>query len=187
MCGYGDLPPQTVITLGLKRDVLDPIFGSCTWAARLTNRYGIENATIDGYDDVFVCNIRQSWPDFWKHFRYYADQAAARSTHYFASSKTSTRRANESSSIALPVRRRIDPSVLQNPRVFLKQKHGVQAGSHRWVDVALGTVADHPAGVRGQLVARDDRAVCRRILFRHDLDRVEKRRQAGAGQLVGLF
>jgi 4-amino-4-deoxy-L-arabinose transferase-like glycosyltransferase len=72
MRGYGDPPPQTVITLGLKRDVLDPIFGSCTWAGRLTNRYGIENATIDGYDDVFVCrNIRQSWPDFWKHFRYY--------------------------------------------------------------------------------------------------------------------
>jgi len=72
MRGYGDPPPQTVITLGLKRDVLDPVFGSCTWAGRLTNRYGIENATIDGYDDVFVCrNIRQPWPDFWKHFRYY--------------------------------------------------------------------------------------------------------------------
>ncbi len=72
MRGYGDPPPQTVITLGLKRDVLDPIFGSCTWAGRFTNRYGIENTTIDGYDDVFVCrNIRRPWPEFWKHFRYY--------------------------------------------------------------------------------------------------------------------
>jgi hypothetical protein len=72
MRGYGNPPPQTVIALGLKRDVLDRSFSSCTWAGRLTNRYGIENSTIGDYNDVFVCrDIRQPWPEFWKHFRYY--------------------------------------------------------------------------------------------------------------------
>jgi 4-amino-4-deoxy-L-arabinose transferase-like glycosyltransferase len=72
MRGYGDPPPQTVITLGLKRDVLDRIFSSCVWAGRLTNRYGIDNTTIGDHNDVFVCrDIRQPWPEFWKHFRHY--------------------------------------------------------------------------------------------------------------------
>jgi hypothetical protein len=70
--GYGDPPPQTVIVLGMHRDFVEQNFESCELVGRLTNRYGIENATIGGYDDVFVCrNLRQPWPDFWEHFRYY--------------------------------------------------------------------------------------------------------------------
>ena len=70
--GYGDPPPQTVIVLGERRDFVEQNFESCELAGRLTNRYGIENATIAGYADVFVCrNLRQPWPEFWKHFRYY--------------------------------------------------------------------------------------------------------------------
>ena len=70
--GYGDPPPQTVIVVGIYRDSLDQTFNSCELVAHLTNRYGIENDSIHGYDEVFVCrNLRQPLPDFWKHFRYY--------------------------------------------------------------------------------------------------------------------
>ncbi len=70
--GYGDPPPQTLILVGLPRDFAEHNFESCELAGRLTNRYGIVNATIDGYADVFVCrNLRQPWPVFWEHFRYY--------------------------------------------------------------------------------------------------------------------
>jgi len=67
--GYGDPPPETVIVVGMHRDLLDQNFASCELAGHLTNRYGITNSSIDGYADVFVCrHLRQSWPDFWKHF-----------------------------------------------------------------------------------------------------------------------
>jgi len=70
--GYGDPPPQTVIAVGLSRDFVERNFESCEFAGRLTNRYGIENATIGGYTEVFVCrNLRQPWPVFWQHFKSY--------------------------------------------------------------------------------------------------------------------
>jgi len=70
--GYGDPPPQTVIVVGEHRDFVEQNFESCELAGRLTNRYGIENSSITGYGDVFVCrNLRQPWPDFWEHFRSY--------------------------------------------------------------------------------------------------------------------
>ncbi|HEY1209482.1 MAG TPA: glycosyltransferase family 39 protein [Terracidiphilus sp.] len=70
--GYGDPPPETVIVVGLHRDILDQNFASCELVGHLTNRYGITNSAIDGYADVFLCRkLRQPWPDFWKHFQYY--------------------------------------------------------------------------------------------------------------------
>lgn len=70
--GYGDPPPETVIVLGEHRDFVDRSFESCTLAGRLTNRYGIANASLIGWDEVFVCRrLRQPWPEFWKHFQYY--------------------------------------------------------------------------------------------------------------------
>ena len=70
--GYGDPPPQTVIAVGMDHDFLDRNFDSCELVGRLTNRYGVENSAINGYADVFVCrHLRQPWPDFWEHFRYY--------------------------------------------------------------------------------------------------------------------
>jgi hypothetical protein len=72
MRGYGNPPPQTLITLGLKRDFLDRNFATCEIAGRLTNPWGIENTAIKGYEDIFVCrHLREPWPEFWKHFRYY--------------------------------------------------------------------------------------------------------------------
>ncbi len=70
--GYGNPPPRTVIVVGMHRESVERNFESCELVGRLTNRYGIDNATIDGYADVFVChNLRQPWPVFWEHFRYY--------------------------------------------------------------------------------------------------------------------
>jgi hypothetical protein len=70
--GYGDPPPRTVITLGLHRDVLDPHFESCILAGHATNRYGIAHSTVADWDEIFVCRqLRQPWPEFWKHFQYY--------------------------------------------------------------------------------------------------------------------
>jgi hypothetical protein len=72
MRGYGDPAPQTVITVGMKLDFLARNFDSCELAGHVTNRYGVENKAIDGYDEIFVCrHLRQPWPDFWKHFEYY--------------------------------------------------------------------------------------------------------------------
>ncbi len=68
--GYGDPPPETVIVVGMHRDLLDQNFASCELVGHLTNPYGITNSAINGYADVFVCrHLRQPWPDFWKHFR----------------------------------------------------------------------------------------------------------------------
>jgi hypothetical protein len=70
--GYGNPPPETLIVVGLHRDVLDQSFASCELVGHLANRYGIENSAIDGYADVFLCqHLRQPWPEFWQHFRYY--------------------------------------------------------------------------------------------------------------------
>lgn len=70
--GYGDPPPQTLIVLGNHREDIDRMFESCVLAGHLTNRYGIANSTVAGWDEIFVCrNLRQSWPEFWKNFQYY--------------------------------------------------------------------------------------------------------------------
>lgn len=70
--GYGDPPPQTVITLGMHRDFLDRNFESCVLAGRVTNANGIVNSAVAGWDEIFVCRrLRSPWPEFWKHFQYY--------------------------------------------------------------------------------------------------------------------
>ena len=70
--GYGNPPPETLIVVGMPRSFVDRNFASCELAGRLTNRYGIDNLAIHGYEDVFVCRqLREPWPIFWKHFEYY--------------------------------------------------------------------------------------------------------------------
>jgi len=71
--GYGDPPPQTVITVGSPRDLyLERFFESCVLAGHLSNRYGITNAAVGNYTDLFVCrNLRQPWPEFWKDFHWF--------------------------------------------------------------------------------------------------------------------
>ena len=70
--GYGDPPPQAVIMVGMDPDFMERNFASCTWAAHLTNRYGVVNQTIGKYSEVYLCGEpRQGWPEFWKSFQYY--------------------------------------------------------------------------------------------------------------------
>ncbi len=70
--GYGDPPPQTLIVLQEHRDFLDRAFQSCAFAGRVINRYAIPNATVAGWDEIFVCrNLRQPWPQFWQRFQYF--------------------------------------------------------------------------------------------------------------------
>jgi hypothetical protein len=67
--GYGDPPPRTLIVVGIPRGIAGQIFESCEPAGRISNHYGIRN---DETNDVFVCRrLRQSWPEFWKRFKYY--------------------------------------------------------------------------------------------------------------------
>ncbi len=71
--GYGEPPPQTVITVGFKKSTLDKTFASCNAAAQVTDAYGVVNSAIGKHNNqIYVCrNIRQPWPEFWKGFQYY--------------------------------------------------------------------------------------------------------------------
>jgi hypothetical protein len=70
--GYGDPPPETLIVVGLSRKYLDRNFEACQLAAHVWNRYGVQNEETKDHPDIYVCRgLRQSWPDFWKDFRYY--------------------------------------------------------------------------------------------------------------------
>ena len=56
----------------MEREFLYRNFQSCELAGRVSNRYGIDNSSVKGYEDLFVCrHLRHSWPEFWKSFRYY--------------------------------------------------------------------------------------------------------------------
>lgn len=68
--GYGDPPPQTVITVGMDQNFLEQNFVSCSWAAHLSNPYGVVNEALGKNLEVYVCGApRQGWPEFWKHFQ----------------------------------------------------------------------------------------------------------------------
>jgi 4-amino-4-deoxy-L-arabinose transferase-like glycosyltransferase len=70
--GYGNPPPQVLIVVGLSRRILNEKFDSCEVAARTWNRFGVANEETIEHPEIFVCRgLRQTWPEFWKHFRYY--------------------------------------------------------------------------------------------------------------------
>jgi len=70
--GYGETGPEVIIGVGMDREFLYRNFQSCELAGRVSNPYGIDNRSVHGYEDLFVCrHLRQSWPGFWKHFQYY--------------------------------------------------------------------------------------------------------------------
>ncbi len=77
--------------------------------------------------------------------------------------------------------------MFQNPRVFVEEENGVETGRERGIDIALGAVSDHPAGVLGELVASDDGAVGWGIFLRDDFDCGEVFCESGAANLVGLL
>ncbi len=70
--GYGNPAPQTLIVVGLPLGFLQDHFDSCRVAARTWNRYGVLNEETLDHPDIFVCSgLRESWPIFWRSFRYY--------------------------------------------------------------------------------------------------------------------
>jgi 4-amino-4-deoxy-L-arabinose transferase-like glycosyltransferase len=70
--GYGDPPPRTLIVVGISRRFLDEHFTSCELAGHTSNPYGVLNEETEDHPDIYVCrSLRQSWPAFWKDFRYY--------------------------------------------------------------------------------------------------------------------
>jgi hypothetical protein len=70
--GYGIPPPETLIVLGISRGFLERNFQSCEVAGHTPNPYRIENEETSDHPDIYVCHgLRQSWPEFWKDFRYY--------------------------------------------------------------------------------------------------------------------
>jgi hypothetical protein len=70
--GYGDPPPETLIVVGLSRKFLERNFQSCRVIGYISNPYGVGNEETTRHAEIFVCRgLRQSWPEFWKGFRYY--------------------------------------------------------------------------------------------------------------------
>jgi dolichyl-phosphate-mannose-protein mannosyltransferase len=70
--GYGYSPPETVIVIGLPRGYVEDKFATCEVAGHTWNRFGIANEETREHPDIFVCrHLRQSWPEFWKNFRYF--------------------------------------------------------------------------------------------------------------------
>jgi hypothetical protein len=70
--GYGDPPPRTLIVIGLSRSAQEKYFESCQVAGHVTNDYNVKNQETKDHPDIFVCRgLRESWPEFWKDFRYY--------------------------------------------------------------------------------------------------------------------
>ena len=70
--GYGNPPPRTVITLGFDRQFLEQNFESCTLAAHMTDRSILENNSINGNIEIYVCrNLRRPWPEFWQQLKSY--------------------------------------------------------------------------------------------------------------------
>jgi hypothetical protein len=72
LLGYPDPPPQTLIVVGLDRAMAERIFANCTLAGHTSNQYGVLNEETRDHPDIFVCrDMRVSWPEFWKEFRYF--------------------------------------------------------------------------------------------------------------------
>jgi 4-amino-4-deoxy-L-arabinose transferase-like glycosyltransferase len=70
--GYGDPPPQTLIVVGMSRGFVERNFETCKLAAISWNRYGVRNEETRDHPEIFVCrDLRRSWPEFWREFRYY--------------------------------------------------------------------------------------------------------------------
>ena len=70
--GYGNPPPETLIVIGLTRGFVENKFATCEVAGHTWNRFGIANEETRNHPDIFVCrHLRESWPEFWNHFRYF--------------------------------------------------------------------------------------------------------------------
>ncbi len=68
--GYGALPPQEVIVVGLSSSIAEQYFSRCQVAGHITNAYGVRNEETINHPDVFICSgVRMPWPQLWVQFR----------------------------------------------------------------------------------------------------------------------
>jgi 4-amino-4-deoxy-L-arabinose transferase-like glycosyltransferase len=69
--GYGNPPPKTVIVVGFDSDLL-ATFQDCTFIARITTPFNIQNDETINHRAIYVChNLRMPWPAFWQRFQYF--------------------------------------------------------------------------------------------------------------------
>ena len=59
--------------------------------------------------------------------------------------------------------------VLQNPGIAVRHEHGVDSSRQRGIDIGLGTISNHPRGVRWQRVFGDYFSIRCGIFLRDDL------------------
>jgi hypothetical protein len=70
--GYGNPPPETVITVGLDRSYLGQFFEQCTMEGTITNSYGIDN-DLANPPGIYVCrNARLPWNEIWRMIKHYS-------------------------------------------------------------------------------------------------------------------
>ena len=54
------------------REFVDKRFAACQLAAHSWNRFKVPNEETVQHPDIFVCRgLVQTWPEFWKDFRYF--------------------------------------------------------------------------------------------------------------------
>lgn len=64
--GYAEPPPATLIVVGFSEARATRLFETCSRAARVTNRFGVENEETREHPDIFVCRgPRLPWKEFW--------------------------------------------------------------------------------------------------------------------------
>jgi hypothetical protein len=69
--GYGNPPPRTVIVVGFDSNLLVN-FQDCTFIARITTPFNIQNDETINHRAIYVChNLRMPWPVFWQRFQYF--------------------------------------------------------------------------------------------------------------------
>jgi 4-amino-4-deoxy-L-arabinose transferase-like glycosyltransferase len=67
--GYGDPPPETVVVVGGRRELLEQRFESVTLAGRVPNPLGVANEE-SGRPDIYLCRRpRESWAELWPRLR----------------------------------------------------------------------------------------------------------------------
>lgn len=66
--GFGDPPPETLVVLGATQEEAERYLRRCDVAAKVTNRWGVENEEYGG--EVLVCRgLLVPWPELWKRGR----------------------------------------------------------------------------------------------------------------------
>jgi hypothetical protein len=70
--GYTVPPPRTLIVVGISREFLEKKFETCELAGHISNRFNVKNEETTRHVEIYLCRgLKQPWPEFWKHFKYF--------------------------------------------------------------------------------------------------------------------